>query len=240
VKHIIYIQRDDRGEIFDDFVFAAYLGFKQRKFNIKFFKKIDEVPISKNNLIVGSIENTEIYFNKLGINIPPPIHMPKELEDLSGRKTYITTLGEVRKYDEKKFPLFIKSNTELKKFIPGPIKSKKDLGIYLYNISDETSVLISDVINFISEYRCFVKEKQLKGIKHYIGNFDFFPDMEYIYECIRNYKSSPIAYTLDVGITDKGDTVIIECNDAWSIGNYGLDGYVYSELLLSRWIEIIK
>lgn len=240
MKHIVYIQKDERGEIFDDFAFSAYIGFKYKHHIIRFFQNIDEVPVDKNHLIVGSIENTLSYFNKLGINIPEPIHMPNELQKLSGRETYITTVDQLRTYDENKFPLFAKANIEYKKFIPGPIKNKKEVGYYLGKVSGNTSILISGYVNFLSEYRCFVREGQLKGIKHYIGDYKLFPDFNYINECIKTYKEAPIAYTLDVGITDKGDTKIIECNDAWSIGSYGFDSDIYAGMLLCRWIQITK
>lgn len=245
----IYLQKNEEDEIFSDFVFAAYIGFQDRKFRyaikeLKFFQKIEEVPVDKNNIIIGSIENTSYFFEKLNIKVPAPINMPKELEELSKRKSYITTLGEVRNYTEDKFPLFIKTVHKTTDFIAGPIKNKYlfncSYNYYDNNFSDDLEVVISEVINFIGEYRCFINEGKITGIKHYINDFTVFPDIDYINKCIKAFKNCPIAYTLDVGITDKGETLLVECNDAWSIGNYGLDATIYSDILFKRWNEIIK
>lgn len=236
----VYIQRE-KGQFADDFLFAAYIGFRKRQITIKFFENIDLVPVSKFNIIIGSMEVTKIYLKKLGITIPPPLNVPDELKLLSKRATYNTTLGDVRNYDENQFPLFIKpiDKTSANNFIPGPVKNKKDFSCYYSKFNNDLEVQISSVINFNSEYRCFVLEGKLIGIKHYIDDFKLFPDIDYIYKCIATYKSSPIAYTLDVGITDKGETLLVECNDAWSIGNYGLDAVEYVKLLLKRWHQIM-
>jgi hypothetical protein len=44
---------------------------------------------------------------------------------------------------------------------------------------------------------------------------------------INHFTDSPIGYTLDVCVNSDG-TFLIECNDGWSIGNYGLEGKAYA------------
>ena len=64
---------------------------------------------------------------------------------------------------------------------------------------------------------------------------------------IETYKDeAPISYTLDVGIIEKDknevlsfeQTVLIEINDFWAIGGYGLDGKTYVRMLIDRFQEI--
>lgn len=50
----------------------------------------------------------------------------------------------------------------------------------------------------------------------------------------------PKSYTIDVGILEDGENVVIEFNDMWGIGNYGVDNHTYLRLLKSRYFEIMK
>ncbi len=84
------------------------------------------------------------------------------------------------------------------------------------------------------------------GVYNYLGDVFKFPDPGFINECIKQYESAPSAYALDIGITSdcnfKGEcnkNVVIECNDFWSLGNYGLSPKLYSRGLMLRWRELL-
>jgi hypothetical protein len=53
------------------------------------------------------------------------------------------------------------------------------------------------------------------------------------------YHDCPVGYSLDVMVT-KDDTLLVEINDGWSLGNYGCDAFDYFKLLKSRWLEILR
>jgi hypothetical protein len=56
------------------------------------------------------------------------------------------------------------------------------------------------------------------------------------------YDESPVSYTLDVGLIQVGkglyETILIEINDFWAIGGYGLDGRTYVRMLIDRFQQI--
>lgn len=57
---------------------------------------------------------------------------------------------------------------------------------------------------------------------------------------IKQYITAPIAYTLDVGISD-GKTVVIEVHDFFSCGFYGFSDHTIIPFMFSRWfIEYIN
>jgi hypothetical protein len=58
-------------------------------------------------------------------------------------------------------------------------------------------------------------------------------------EVVRNYKPSPVAYGVDVGVTNNGQNFVIEANDGCNLGNYGLDSIHYGEMIIARWVEIV-
>ena len=57
---------------------------------------------------------------------------------------------------------------------------------------------------------------------------------------IAEYEDAPAGYSIDFGITDDNRTLLIECNDGWSLGNYGLEPSKYCRLLGKRWHELMK
>lgn len=43
---------------------------------------------------------------------------------------------------------------------------------------------------------------------------------------------------LDFGVTSDGRTLLIEMNDGYSLGAYGLEPELYAKLLTARWAEL--
>lgn len=233
----IYIQSVNNFPI-ADWAVSAYMGFRDKQMDIIFFEDIEEVPVSKNNLVVAFIEDTIKYFKYLGVNPPLSINIPSELMSYSNRNIRYMTMEEFKK--DPQIPVFVKPNRFAKEFVGGVIKQQSSKSLFFNDILNDTPVLVSDVVDIISEYRCYIIKGELKGIKWYIGDIRIFPDVKVIDSAISDYKSCPSAYSLDVGITKEGKTIVVECNDAWSLGNYGLNDTTYANLLLTRWIEIIK
>ena len=53
----------------------------------------------------------------------------------------------------------------------------------------------------------------------------------------------PITYSIDVGVIDTGtslETAIVELNDGFALGNYGLIPRRYAEISRDRGYEILK
>ena len=104
--------------------------------------------------------------------------------------------------------------------------------------------IVSSVISDIrSEFRCFVHNHELVDCRNYKGDFKILPDFYYIEDIISEVseiENAPIAYTVDVMIDDIGQTEIIEFNDFWCIGNYGLDSETYALMLKDRWNQIFS
>lgn len=241
----VYIQTINK-EIPDDWVFAAYLGFKKKGCDIKFFENINSVPFNNDNVVVAYIEDTIEFFKNNNISIPPPLNIPFNLnrEEFLGRNIEITTMSKFR--EDGMYPIFVKPQGRVKEFSSGVLTNKDTKRLILHDVPDESLVMTSSVIDILSEYRCFVHNGILRGIKHYQGDFKIFPDIKFIEKIINVYKDAPISYTIDVGIIDlpyehpDKRTVLIECSDCWSIGHYGLDIQIYSTMLRDRWYEIIR
>lgn len=235
----VYIQSLNNFPI-TDWMISAYLGFKEKGTEVILFEEIEEVPASRYNIVVAYSDFTFAYFERLGIPFIPSSNIPSELEPFTERKIERVSMGLFKHcIDRVHFPLFIKPNGKMKEFVAGVVSSKNNALAFFHDVKDETPVLISDVVNFVSEYRGYVIEGELVGIKHYIGDFRVFPDMKVIDTAIAEYRSQPAGYSIDFGVTDDGRTLLIECNDGWCLGNYGLEDRLYSKLLGIRWRELM-
>lgn len=227
----------------NDWSCSAYLGFKERQADIYFYEDIKEVPTQRNIVLVGCIEDTNEFLSRFGLapkmalNIPGDLWCPGYLK----RSLWNLTLGELLEGKANHlFPMFIKPAGRSKGFVAGIVRNVEQARLYFNNLYPETEMLCSEVVNFVSEYRCYIIESKVVGIKHYLGDIFTFPDTNHIQEMVKAYTSAPAGYSLDVGILDSGETVLVECNDGWSLGNYGLESNLYVRLLVARWRELFK
>jgi len=225
------------GEVMHDFCFAAIQACKYNNW----YKKTDEykyiltdyVPnfIDKRYIIpIGTVEFVHEYLIRYYNIFPKPINVPEELFAYSNRKIFNTTGAELEGHGE----LFIKSNEEIKFIITG---------IYDTNswALPKGNYQASEIIEIKSEWRAFVYKNKLVGLSNYSGDFTIFTDINRINNMIHDYKNSPIAYTLDVGITDNWDTVIIEVHRFYSCGLYGFsDSSILLQMFSSAFNELIQ
>lgn len=150
-----------------------------------------------------------------------PINIPEELLDVkfTGRCVFNGTEKDIVNGEKK----FVKSNDKIKSF--AEITDNAPIGNYQ----------ISDLINIKSEWRAFVFKNKLVGLQNYSGDFTVFPSIEKINNMIAEYKTQPIAFTLDVAIKeDNNITVIIECHNFFSCGLYGFADHKILPFMFSQ------
>lgn len=234
----------------NDWSVSAYLGFKERQADIYFYEDIKEVPTQRNIVLVGCIEDTNEFLSRFGLGPKMALNIPKELQELKflRREIFETDLDYIYNYASEdapgetnpEWPMFIKPAGKSKEFVAGVVRNKAQAEMYFNNLIKSTPILISEVVNFVSEYRCYIVNGEIKGVKHYLGDFFIYPDGNKIREMVKAYTTAPAGYSLDVGVLDTGETVLVECNDGWSLGNYGLAPNLYVSLLVARWREMFK
>lgn len=171
-----------------------------------------------NYIPIGSVEFVSKYINDYYGITPKPKNIPLELigKNWTGRTVINGTEKDI--IGEK----FVKSNDKIKSFTE--ICKAAPVGNYQ----------ISDLIDIESEWRAFVFEDKLVGLQNYSGEFDIFPNVDKIKAMINAYKTQPIAFTLDVAISNN-DTVIIEVHDFFSCGLYGFSEHKILPFMFSKW-----
>jgi len=56
---------------------------------------------------------------------------------------------------------------------------------------------------------------------------------------VQAFEDRPISFGMDWGITSAGPTILVEVNDGFSLGNYGLRGPEYTALIEARWRQLM-
>lgn len=236
----------------DDFVFVSKYQLQNLDIEVIDFdglnlSSLDKYkPNLKTDIIIGSVEATNYFFNLCGSKIPSYLGYPNELKKYLGRTVFSTQVKDLSLL----FPYFIKPKDDVKLFTGTLVENEKQLKIFKeqYPVTSETKLFLSSPVKFISEYRCFVHKGVLKGIQWYSGDFKIFPDVSIIENMIKDFKNAPVSYTIDVGVINDTDkylrshlnTLLVEINDMWAIGSYGFSAKDYVRMTIDRFQEINK
>ncbi|MEC0269679.1 ATP-grasp domain-containing protein [Paenibacillus anseongense] len=231
----VYIKRGLDKEIANHNFYAAFDGFKQMGFEIQYFNEINDISDhNKEDIIVGYVDDVRTVFSQYRI-VPPEIDYPDELKSYLGRKVWKSKLSLIANNPEK-WNVFIKP-VEDKKFTGVVVRGTKDLmgcGVY----GEDPEIFCSDVVSFVAEWRCFVRYGKILDIRRYRGNWRVHFDNKIVENAVSQFKSAPKGYAVDFGLTDKGETLLIEVNDGYALGHYGLFSLDYAKLLSARWAEL--
>lgn len=96
----------------------------------------------------------------------------------------------------------------------------------------------SQAVDFRGEFRGFVCEGELVGFRHYAGDFRLPVDFAPVEAALQSWDERPRGCSMDWGTTGDGRTLLIEVNDGYSLGSYGLAPLLYAPLLAARWREM--
>jgi len=213
----------------------TFMGYDVVLFEEKDLATLDITPGTP---VFAGVKIFRQVIDKLGVDYPEFDCYPKVLNPYYGRTIRVSTVGEERlKFDKNPIPVFVKP-VKPKQFIGNVWSSILNL-IPLANIPDETPCYVCEPIDIVSEFRVYVLDGEILGVKHYYGDWSVVPDKAFIKEVVKNYKPCPIAYGVDIGVTKDGASFVIEANDGCNLGNYGLDYIHFGEMLVSRWFEIM-
>lgn len=199
------------------------------------------IEIRPTDLVAGSISFIRYAARLGGFKISDLDSYPPCLESYLGRKiTRGKTLREAK-------TLLSKGNT----FFIKPTKTKRFTGFVATDeydprfncTSNQQEVVLSEIVNFEDEFRCYVVNGKLVGIGTHCSDFQNVPPGELFKEVIDIYtqNGAPSAYGIDFGVLDDGRVVLIEVNDGWGLGAYqGVTRTQYWDVITTRWAEIVS
>jgi len=208
-------------------------GFRILGYKVLPFTQIDETFAIKGQCspVIGTIDTMSELFNLLRVDIPNFDYV----ENI-GRNIYKTTVDK-----------FILTFDGTPKFIK-PIKNKIFDGIVIgsyenlnyIKFAKGEEIYVSDVLDIDSEWRFYVHYGNTLNWSHMKGNIFNLPSFTTVKKIISSIKNPPVSYTVDVAKLHDNSTVLVELNDFYAIGSYGLDCETYSKMLEQRYFEILK
>jgi hypothetical protein len=230
-----------RGNFPDSNYYMAWKGFDETGYEVVKFEEDTEatIDVHEDTPVFAGVGSCRKIINRVwgwdyvGINPYPDALMP-----------YMH-----RKVERKKWIDARETALEGHMFIK-PVIQKQFSGAVLNTLLDtirtgkvdpDHEVYVVDPAEFIAEYRIYVHEHEIVGVKQYFGDWYSAPSQQVVEDMVKAYKpSAPIAYGLDVGILKDNQyrMALVEVNDGICLGNYGLDPIHYAEMIASRWMEL--
>lgn len=201
----------------------------------------DLISDPEHTLVYASVAVVREALIRAGRPAPPNIDFPQELIAFIGRRIAETTMSEVRQWEKSnpdRLPVHVKPRDHQKLFTGKVVGAFRDL-ISLSYVRDDEPVIVQEVVDFASEWRASVLRGQIVNVSHYKGAPLLFPDIATMTSAIGHFSSAPIAYAVDWGVTQDGRTVLVEVNDGFALGNYGVPGSLYTALIECRWRQLM-
>lgn len=209
-------------------------------------KEIDRrsLPLDLASFVVGGTAIMHGAMKQLGIPIPEPDDYPESLRAFLHRRVWRSTLGRIEALlsEGDMAPVFIKPAERKKAFTGLVVSSPGDL-YFIGSSSRRQQIWCSEVVSWLSEYRVYVIHDEVVGVDHYAGDAQVMISATVIAAAIDAFRHSghaPSGYALDFGVLSTGETALIEANDGYALGAYQIDAANYTNLLLSRWEELLN
>lgn len=218
---------------FDNFCSDGAIGAREQGIqNVYAFEDIKSVPFDKHTIVITSVEESEQWLNK----------KVKPIDDSWAKEFKKRSIKYMPINQIISYPCFIKPSQEIKAFTGVIVNNYNEAMLFTQNY--QKFVEVQDPIYDIeSEYRVYVnKDRGILGVKHYLGDPYLKLDENFVSEvhlaAKKNLKEN--SYSLDFGIKENGENFLIEVNDGWAIGNYGLTPYDYYSFIKARWLQLTE
>lgn len=197
--------------------------------------------IESAHLVQGSVPAITQILTRIGIETPSPNYYPVCLSKYIARSISMTTFKHALEM-AKTNPLFVKSYNW--KAMTGQIITPDNIDECRHQLKPTDKALCSEIVNFVQEFRVYILHDEIIAISRYDENDtdDMTINVDIIIEAANQMRihHNQVAYVMDWGITDDGQLLLVENNDAWAIGLYKPLAYrQYTTLLQARWQEIV-
>ena len=193
-------------------------------------------------IVRGGVGTVRLALNRAGKKALVLPDLPMEIRSFARRKVWESTLGEFRRESTaKEFspPIHIKPLVDHKLFTGLLVSSFKQL-LSTAQLDGDVPILCQEQVDLRSEWRAYVLRGNILQVCCYKGDPLLFPDPETQMSGLADFQSQPIAFSMDWGVTSNGETVLVEVNDGFALGNYGLPGHLYTAMVEARWRQLME
>lgn len=240
----IFAKVRSNGEYHSHNIAHAVYGFRELGAEIVKYENIDEIYqlVTNEDIVLDYINQCLTIFDKFGKHPELP-NYPEVLKPFLGRKIWKDNINSINNNPDK-WGIFVKPIKE-KAFTGRVINSPRDL-IGCGSCYENYEVLCSNVIDIQKEWRGFIYYDELIDLRPYNGDWHYNYNskvIDKVIETFKTWKDRPVACSLDFAvIEDAGGeqhTIFLEANDAYALGNYGLNHITYAKMISARWSQIL-
>lgn len=240
----IFAKVRSNGEYHSHNIAHAVFGFRELGAEIVKYETIDEIYqlVTNEDIVLDYINQCLTIFDKFGKHPELP-NYPEVLKPFLGRKIWIDNINSINSNPDK-WGVFVKPIKE-KAFTGRVINSPRDL-IGCGSCYENYDVLCSNVIDIQKEWRGFIYYDELIDLRPYNGDWHYNYNSKVIDKVIETFKTwedRPVACSLDFAVIEdaggKQHTIFLEANDAYALGNYGLNHIDYAKMISARWSQIL-
>jgi hypothetical protein len=216
--------------------YAAQQAFINMGFEVAEVSSMDALQIQEPHVFLGSIAFIQAALQKMGRPVPPPLDYPASLHAFLGRQIKEAPMSQIVN-NPGEWNVFIKPKGLVKQFEGRLVKSTKDL-IGCGALQGQDRVWVSEPVRFIAEWRVFVRYGTVLGVRPYKGDWRAQYNHSIIEAAIASFTDAPAGYALDFGLTNDQRLLLVEANDGYALGHYGLFYTDYAKLLAARWAQL--
>ena len=227
----------------------AMYGFRDMGAEIIPYHNIDEIydRVNREDIVMDYIEQCNSIFSKFGVEPSIPDY-PDVLKPFLGRKIWKDTINSISRSEEKWSGGYFVKPVRNKVFTGKIISSISDL-VGCGNYSEDYDLLVSEPLDICAEWRCFILYDEIVDVRPYgilldrnRKSYKFHYDsnvLDSMLEAFIKWDERPIACSMDICVTKDGQTLLVEINDAYALGCYGLASIFYAKLISARWSELL-
>ena len=228
----------------------AMYGFKELGAEIKTYHLIDDFyeKVSDEDIVVDYVDQCQEIFKKFGV-YPEFQDYPDVMKEYLGRKIWKDTISSIADHEEKWSAGYFVKPVKTKMFTGKIISTIYDL-CGTGNSNEDYEVWVSEPVSIAAEWRCFIMYDRILDIRPYGlvsgENYDGYK-YHYDYDTVRDmlnrfitWDDRPAACSMDICVTKEGKTLLVEMNDAYALGCYGLHSLFYAKFLSARWSQLMN
>lgn len=240
---VVFAKIRENGEYHSLNIFHAVFGFREMGAEIVKYSQIDDIYhiVTKEDIVLDYIDQVQTILRKFGVK-PICEDYPDELQKYMGRRMWKDTINSINSNPEK-WGVFVKPVRD-KAFTGHVIHSTKDL-VGCGNCHEDYEVLCCDAVDIKREWRGFMIYDELADIRPYQGDYHYHFDAGVVDQVVDTFKTipnRPMGCSIDFAVIEREgmeQTIFLEMNDGYALGNYGLVPIKYAKLISARWSQLL-
>lgn len=234
----VHLRKTFEGEYASVNFAVAADGFRIMGWELSGHQAINDIlpTLKREDIVVDFVDESLRALKHLACALPAVDTYPDALKDFLGRKIWTSTIDVIASAPDK-WPVFVKPREDSKNFTGVLVRSTRDL-VGCGDPMRDAPVWCAEPVNFLSEWRCFIRYGSILDVRRYKGDWRVSPDPKIIETAVAAWTEKPRGGALDFGVDDKGRTLLVEANDGFALGSYGLLSRDYARLLSARWTQL--